>query len=255
MALLKLIACEVALRELCHAASRSRNLVDLEFLTQGYHDVPATGRCELQKRIEAVPAGKYEAVLLGYGLCSSILSGIRAGHTPLVIPRAHDCITLFLGARKRYQQLFEANPATYYYTSGWLECAKRRGLTGSAWNAGLAQTGAEPQADATYAQWVAKYGEEEAKYLREEMSRWTASYTQGTLIQFDFTQHLNLGDEVRRICEEKGWAYSEAAGDMRLFQNLLDGVWPESDFLMVPPGGVVEASYDEGVVRLSGGMV
>ena len=39
----KVIACEIAFRELCYAAARSRNLIDLEFLTQGYHDIPATG--------------------------------------------------------------------------------------------------------------------------------------------------------------------------------------------------------------------
>ena len=41
---LKVIACEIAVRELYFAASRSPNLVDLEFLTQGYHDIPGTGR-------------------------------------------------------------------------------------------------------------------------------------------------------------------------------------------------------------------
>ena len=35
----KVIACEIAFRELCYAAARSRNLIDIEFLTQGYHDI------------------------------------------------------------------------------------------------------------------------------------------------------------------------------------------------------------------------
>ncbi len=93
----KVIACEIAFRELCYAAAQSRNLIDFEFLTQGYHDIPATGRTEIQKRIDAVPAGRYEAIVLGYGLCSNILTGLTTAHTPLVIPRAHDCITFFLG--------------------------------------------------------------------------------------------------------------------------------------------------------------
>ena len=58
---LKVIACEIAARELYYAAARSRNLVDLEFLTQGYHDTPNAGRTELQKHIDAVSAGKYDA--------------------------------------------------------------------------------------------------------------------------------------------------------------------------------------------------
>jgi len=94
---LKVIACEIAARELYHTAARSRNLVDLELLTQGHHDTPRTGQVEIQKRIDAVPAGKYDAIVLGYGLCSSILTRLSTAHTTLVIPRAHDCITFFLG--------------------------------------------------------------------------------------------------------------------------------------------------------------
>ncbi len=93
---------------------------DLEFLTQGYHDIPATGRVEIQKLIDAVPAGKYDAILLGYGLCSNILTGVTCSHTRLVIPRAHDCITFFLGSKERYQRCFGERPGTYYFTSGWL---------------------------------------------------------------------------------------------------------------------------------------
>ena len=145
----KVIACEIAFRELCYAAAQSRNLIDLEFLTQGYHDIPGTGRAEIQKRIDAVPAGKYDAILLGYGLCSTILTGLTTAHTPLVIPRAHDCITFFLGSKERYQECFNAKPGTYYYTSGWLECAKRRGSTGPDLGRRLAarQRQREPQGD------------------------------------------------------------------------------------------------------------
>ena len=37
---LRVIACEVALREICQVISRSPNIVDLEFLTQGLHTGP-----------------------------------------------------------------------------------------------------------------------------------------------------------------------------------------------------------------------
>src|SRR5215813_2293406 len=119
---LKVIACEIAVRELQYAAARSRNLIDLEFLTQGYHDIPAIGRMAIQERIDAVPAGKYDAIVLGYALCSRILVGLKPSQTRLIIPRAHDCITFFLGSRERYHKCFSEHPGTYYYTSGWVEC-------------------------------------------------------------------------------------------------------------------------------------
>ena len=243
---LKIIACEIAARELYYAAARSRNLVDLEFLTQGYHDVPGTGRTEIQKRIDAVPAGKYEAIALGYGLCSNILTGLTCPHTPLVIPRAHDCITFFLGSKERYQSCFSERPGTYYYSSGWLECATRRG--DKSLFLGGASVPASLTLQANYQQWVQKYGEDQAKYLMEEMSRWTNSYTHGTLIDFDFMKHLKYPEQVRKICEEKGWKYDQLEGDMKLLFNLVEGNWSEAEFLTVPPGQKVVATFDDKII-------
>ncbi|HVM49431.1 MAG TPA: DUF1638 domain-containing protein [Candidatus Acidoferrum sp.] len=248
---LKVIACEIAFRELCYAAARSSNLVDFEFLTQGYHDIPGTGRTEIQKRIDAVPAGKYDAIVLGYGLCSNILIGLASPHTRLIIPRAHDCITFFLGSKQRYKEFFDAHPGTYYYTSGWLECMKRRGSTGPIWGGAQLPASANESLNGTYQQWVDKYGEDQAKYLLEEMSRWSNSYSHGTLINFDFVKHLKLREEVQRICAERGWEYAETEGDFRLFEKMLEGNWPEADFLVVPPGQKVVATNDDKVIGAS----
>ena len=248
---LKVIACEVAARELYHVAAQCRNLIDVELLTQGYHDIPATGRTELQKRIDAVPAGKYDAIVLGYGLCSNILTGLTTAHTPLVMPRAHDCITFFLGSKERYQEFFNAQPGTYYYTSGWLECAKRRGDKGPIWGGASLPAGANANLKASYEQWVQKYGEDQAKYLMEEIGRWTDSYTHGTLIEFDFVRHLKLREEVLKICAERGWEYAETEGDLGLFRKLVEGDWPDADFLIVRPGQKVIATNDDKIIGVS----
>lgn len=245
---LKVIACEIAVRELQHAAARSQNLIDLEFLTQGHHDTPTSGREEIQRRIEAVPAGKYGAIMLGYGLCSNILVGVKSPHTQLVIPRAHDCITLFLGSKERYQKWFSERPGTYYYTSGWLECAARRGNEGSIWAGASLPANSSLNLKASYEQWVQKYGEDQAKYLLEEMSRWTEAYSHGSLIDFDFLKHLDLPLQVQKICAEKGWTYDQIPGDLSLFQKMLDGPWPETDFLVVKPGQKVVATFDEKII-------
>src|SRR5262249_55290800 len=97
---LKVIACEIAKRELEHVAARSKSSIDFEFLPQGYHDVPAAGGQQIQRHIDAVTDGKYDAIVLSYGLCGKILEGLRCAHTQLVIPRAHDCITFFLGSKE-----------------------------------------------------------------------------------------------------------------------------------------------------------
>ena len=109
---LKLIACEIMYRELCTAVARSVNLVDVEFLPKGLHDI---GQAGMSSRLAEVLAGvdetRYEAILLGYGLCSNGLVGLAARSIPLVVPRAHDCITLFLGSKERYLEYFRATRA------------------------------------------------------------------------------------------------------------------------------------------------
>lgn len=247
---LKVIACEIALREICFAAAQARNVVDLEFLAQGYHDTPAKGRDYLQERIDAVPAGKYDAILIGYGLCGNIINNLRPNHTKLVIPRAHDCITFFLGSRERYQRLSEAQPGGYFYTSGWLEALRRRGDNTPPEKAMYLPTraGVADSTTTLYEQWVQRYGEESAKYLLETMDHWTANYTHGILIEFDFSKVLHLREQVQTICTKRGWQYEEIEGDLRMLQYWLDGEWDEQIFQIVNPGEEVTPSYKDNVI-------
>ena len=75
----------------------------------------------LAEALAAVDESRYEAVLFGYGLCSNGLVGLTARNVPLVLPRAHDCITLFLGGKERYLEYFHAHPGVYFKTTGWIE--------------------------------------------------------------------------------------------------------------------------------------
>jgi hypothetical protein len=80
------------------------------------------------------------------------------------------------------------------------------------------------------------------------MNRWTDSYSHGTLIDFDFVKHLKLREQVQEICKEHGWQYDQIPGDIRLFERLLSGDWPEADFLMVRPGQKVFTTNDVGII-------
>jgi uncharacterized protein DUF1638 len=247
--LLKVIACEIAVREFCHTAARSPNIIDLEFLSQGHHDTPCAGRKDLQEHINAVPAGKYDAIILGYGLCSNLLAGLTTAHTPLVIPRAHDCITLFMGSKTRYQESFDSNPGTYYYTSGWLECSRRRGAARQNGQDLFMPASSQAGRADVMEEWVKKYGQEKAEYLFETMGQWSSLYKRGVLIDFDFTKHLNLRQQVQQICTDRGWDFAEVPGDLGLFQRLLDGDWRDKEVLVVRPAEQVAASFDEGIVE------
>src|SRR3989304_10110883 len=110
---LKLIACEILYREFCTAIARSPNQIDVEFLPTGLHDMgQAKMFARLKEAIDAVDESQYEAIVLGYALCNNGILGLMAKKIPLVVARAHDCITLFLGSKERYMDYFRKNPGT-----------------------------------------------------------------------------------------------------------------------------------------------
>jgi hypothetical protein len=246
--LLKVIACEIAKRELQYAAGRSTNVIELQFLPQGFHDVPASGREQIQRHIDAVRGNNYDAIVLAYGLCGKILEGVTCSATRLIIPRGHDCITFFLGSKERYQTCFSERPGTYYFTSGWVESATRRRDNPMSWGGAASPANSKSNLQATYKQWVKAYGEDQANYLLEEISRWTESYSHGCLVDFDFLEPLKLETKVQQICAEKGWVYERIEGDLSLFQRMLDGPWSDSEFLIVEPGHKVVATFNDQIV-------
>jgi hypothetical protein len=194
--------------------------------------------------VDAVPARTYEAILVGFGLCEKILIGLTARHTPLVIPRGHDCLTFFLGSKERYSQVFFEDPRTYYYTAGWVE---KNELSGDGLMTQRGSSGWMP----SYEYYLAKYGEETAKALMEVMEGWKQEYHRALYIALDFVDHLPFRDQVRAICAKNQWDYAETPGDLGLLERWLDGRWDDEDFLVVPPGRQVVATVNEGVIGLA----
>ena len=100
---LKVIACDVLRREISFLASRSPCYIDVTFLSQGLHVTPDKLRAMLGEEIEKADKGihyshylgneQYDFIILAYGLCDNSILNLSSSLTPLVIPRAHDCIT------------------------------------------------------------------------------------------------------------------------------------------------------------------
>jgi hypothetical protein len=236
---LKIIACEVLFREICLCAAHSRNVISIEFLKRGLHDNPDILRSDVQRKIDETDESIYEGILLGYALCSNGIVGIRARGIPLVIPRAHDCVTLFLGSKERYRKYFNDNPGTYYYTSGWLERAGSKVERKVQDGRGLGKK---------YEEYVKKYGEDNARYLMEFESSWTENYSRAAYIDLEFVRFLNYKERTEKIAAQNGWKYEELSGDIRLIRKLIDGEWNEDEFLTVQPGEEIVASYDNHVL-------
>lgn len=241
---LKLISCEIFYRELCSALARSPHRIDAEFLPKGLHDMESA---EMRERIQAVidktDPGRYDAVLLGYGLCNNGLAGVKARALPLILPRAHDCISLFLGSRQRYREYFDTHPGTYFLTSGWLERGEASG--------DLEELTIQHQLgiNSTLQELIEQYGEENAEYLYETLCQNPRNYSRFTWIPMG-VEPPGMDAQARFRAEEREWEFETVPGDMTLLEKLVNGIWEDADFLRVEPGSEIKPSYNEDIVRI-----
>jgi hypothetical protein len=246
---LKFIGCEIINREACFLAATSPLLVDVEFLRKGLHDLETPDMvARVQAAVDAVdPAAGYEAVILGYARCNDGLVGVTARDIPLVIPRAHDCITFFFGSRGAYRGYFDAHPGTYYLTSGWSERNLEQdgdytkpayGMQGVMGKLGLTES---------YEEMVEKYGKENADFLLSTIGDWRKNYSKYLYLTMGICDEADLIEAGRVDAASLGWEFEERAGDLSLLRRLFNGTWNE-DFLIVPPGGRIIARNDEQVL-------
>lgn len=230
----KLIGCEIMFREICLCVARSKNIIDLEFMDKGLHDAGEKIMSKtLQDAINTVDTQKYNAILLCYGLCNYGVKGLHA-KAPLVIPKVHDCISLFMGSGEKYLRYFENNPGAYFCTSGWIERADVSGENV------MSALGLKPGAD------YSQYGENE-EYLKEMLGNWTQNYKKQVFIDTGVGDPAVYSAITESEAKSRGLEYESIKGDIRLIQALVDGDWgPE--FLVVPPGNIITATYDEALI-------
>lgn len=234
---LKLISCEVFQPEFEQAVRQGKSNLSVEFLPFGLHEKPDELRKELQAKIDAVAEGVYAAILVGYCLCSRAVVGITARHTPLVLPKAHDCIAVLLGSRQKYDEQFAREPGTYYYSPGWVGRHETR--DGNPFGAPTQNTAAQKR----FEEYVQKYGEDNAQFLMEVESSWTTNYSRAAFINTNVGDIPHYRQFVQKIAADNGWKYEEIPSDLGLISRFLDGRW-DQDFLVVPPGYRITGKYD-----------
>lgn len=231
--ILHVIACHVLWRELCYFASLSPRNHQFTFLKQGLHNTPELLRQELQAAVDRAD-GHCAAILIGYGLCSNGLVGIRPRTTRLVAMRGHDCITFLLGSKERYREYFDSHPGTYWYSPGWIDTSIQPG---------------KERYDLVYRHYVETYGEENAQYLMDASENWRQSYNNAAYVDLGFGDSERYKAFTRECAEWLGWKSDFIEGDTRLVRDFLAGNWNDEDFLVVEPGQMIVASHDERVIE------
>jgi hypothetical protein len=237
---LKAIICQVFTREMEDVISRSKHTVDLEIIPMGLHSRGSEMHTYLQERIDSVDELGYDAILLGYALCGRGTEGLQAGKTPLVLPRAHDCIGVLMGGHEAFNAYFQENPAVYYRTPGWVEF-QSGGI-------GIEPPHAKEKRHhgerSTLKELVAEYGEENGRFLYDQFNAFRKHYNGLTYISLPVASDEASRSQARAEAAKEGWQFDEVKGTLRMLEQLVNGDWDGGDVLLVPPGTTIHAKND-----------
>jgi hypothetical protein len=216
-----IIACKVlqSLIEPCLA----EKAISTVFVEYGLHRTPALMVAALQGKVDQVL--NPSLIILGYGLCGNGLVGLKArGHT-LIVPRVHDCITMFLGSRQRYLEDFSSQPGTYYLTKGWLE------------------SGINPLDE--YRALVEKCGPEAADWIIDTQYKKYNCLVLVAPARAELALCRKRASEVADFCATRwGFQYEERVGSDEFVKQLVTSA-PQlrestDDFLVIAPGSEIK---------------
>ena len=200
-----LVICNALANEI---AGKTPPHVEVQVIEMGLHDYPKKLNQELQNAINRLEHdGPYENILLGFGLCSEGVPGLQTSRARLVVPRADDCIAIFLGSRKAYQEQFQKAPGTYYYTKKNID---------ENWGPLAMYLGQH--------EWTRKYDRETAQWVAREMIK---NYTRFVFIDTGGPDPGPYAEYVRKAAEIFGLQYEVLPGTLSMLEQLLHGPWDE----------------------------
>ncbi|MDZ7619761.1 MAG: DUF1638 domain-containing protein, partial [Patescibacteria group bacterium] len=101
----------------------------------------------------------------------------------------------------------------------------------------------------SYEDLVARYGEDNARFLFEELQGMTRNYSCMAHIAMGIEPDDRFERQSRELAAARGWRFERLQGDMGIIQELVDGPWRDEAFLTVPPGHRIAASFDDAILR------
>ena len=230
-----LLACSVFEQEIALLAREAKHIVETRWFEMGLHDRPDQLRASLQSELHAVESrNDIEAVVLAYGLCGRGTVGLRPLRHQLVIPRAHDCINVFMGSKEAYAEHQRRCPTCYYYTPGW--------------NRGRRVPGPE-KLEALKAELSKKFDPDDVEFLVESEREQWAMHDTATFLELGTGDARAESEYARKCAEWLGWKFEPLHGDPRLLRDLLWGNWDVERFQIIEPGMQLGHAPDETILR------
>jgi hypothetical protein len=230
-----LIACRVFEEEIALHGGKAPHILETRFLEVGLHDHPDNLRKALQEEIDRFDGrNDIEAVVLAYALCGRGTAGLRAGRHRLVIPRGHDCITVFMGSKEKFACQQAACPDSYYYTPGWMKDNRTPGPA---------------RLESLRAEFSEKFEPDDVEFLLEsEKANW-AQHGRAVYLDLETPGSEEKAAEAENAAAGLGWKFERIPGDPTLLKVLLSGRWDPERFQIIEPGGFLDHSTDEKIFR------
>lgn len=224
------IGCGVLGPDITHIGERLKLNLVKKLLPGGLHNQPGELRQRLQRAIDEVGRDdSISRIVVGYGLCGRGTVGIKAPDVPLVIPKVHDCIALFLGSDQAYQREFANYPGTFYISAGWyLEQERPKEDHGERIWLGTQSMGCGEIRE--------KYGEQSGEEIIEFFSSWQKNYQRAAFIDTGTGRGGKYAKHARQMAERYQWKYQSIRGDLSLMTRMLTQTESDDQLLVVPPG-------------------
>lgn len=229
-----LIACRVFEEEIRLHGAGLTQIVETRILEVGLHDQPDHLRKALQSEIDGFDPLELDAVVLAYALCGLGTSGLRAGRHRLVIPRGHDCMTVFMGSKEKFACQQAACPDSYYYTPGWMKANRTPG---------------PERLEALRAELCEKFEPDDVEFLLEsEKANW-AQHGRAVFLDLGTPGAEENAASAEKASASLGWKFERIPGDPKLLRDLLAGRWDDARFQIVEPGMLLSHSPDEKIFK------
>ena len=227
------IACAVLAVDLNESAAELGLDVEFKFLEAGLHNNPQLLREKLQAAIDELSAtDACDRIVIGYGICGKGTIGVQARTVPLILPRVHDCIALFLGGDRAYQREFKKYPGTYYLSTGWCREKTEPGSQKGRW----AYFG-DQKLD--FEELAAQHGEQAASQTFDFLNSWQKNYQRAAFIETGGGAPSRYERLAREMAAQYSWRYEKIRGSRTLFKKMLTVQQSTDAILKVPPEHVI----------------